>query len=792
MSCGDDSSPHAPAPMPEGTAAVGESCSSDAPCRPGLACEDDVCEPAGTLKLGASCVISPECEQAQCVAGSCQVGALSAEDSGCETDADCAVGLRCQLAGLTSLCVEAGTRDVGASCEDNRDCFAGLYCIDGACSKPSKEAPFGGTAFAGVACSDDESGPPRAYFEVPGAEDADEKDFFRLPFPNDARRTSDGALDLTDFPSPGRGPLQSDPLAPFIAEVAAENSGWGTDPVVIFRFSAALDPDSLEPSRVHFVDLDPELDEDERDEVGSFEYSAQRTAYVCANWLAVTRPAGRPLKAGHVYAAYLSEGLLDESGAAIEPSNNLQAVLADDAPSDEALSAVHERYAQFREYLQSNDIEASSVVNVALITAAPAREPMAQLASVIAELEPPPTHDWVKCDVDVESPCPDHDAERGRACGGQDESFDEFQALVDLPIFQRGEPPYLTPEDGGDIDFEGPQRSEAVCLSLTVPRGEMPEAGWPLVVFAHGTGGSYREHVTPQIAARLAAASLPDGDAVPIAVLGIDQVQHGPRRGSSTQDPNYLFFNFLNPKAARGNALQAAADQLSLARLLSDFSVEVGDERIAIDAEKLFFFGHAQGSSAGSLMLPFSSAYKAAVLSGSAAGVRDILLGQQRPFQPRAALPALLGDASIAQDPLGRMHPALSLIAAWMAPVDPLNFASALVSEPLPEMPPRHVFQTYGVGDNYGPSAALKNFAIAAGLTLVDDEGRGLEELPELPRAAAPLAGNADDITAGVRQYPQKNGIDGNFVAFASDDANADVVRFFATAAHGDTPVIGE
>jgi hypothetical protein len=34
------------------------------------------------------------------------------------------------------------------------------------------------------------------------------KDFFRLPFPNDARVT-DGRLDISDFPKPGRHPLAS-------------------------------------------------------------------------------------------------------------------------------------------------------------------------------------------------------------------------------------------------------------------------------------------------------------------------------------------------------------------------------------------------------------------------------------------------------------------------------------------------------------------------------------------------------------------------------------------------------
>src|SRR5690606_34419816 len=109
---------------------------------------------------------------------------------------------------------------------------------------------------------------------------------------------------------------------------------------------------------------------------------------------------------------------------------------------------------------------------------------------------------------------------------------------------QQGEAPYESA--GGGIQTSGPVRNEDVCLSLTVPKVSMPASGWPLVVFAHGTGGSFRSHVRPEVAGALAAAAIPGGS-VPVAVLGIDQVSHGPRRNGSTQSPNNLFFNFMNP-----------------------------------------------------------------------------------------------------------------------------------------------------------------------------------------------------------------------------------------------------
>src|SRR5690606_34549028 len=152
-------------------------------------------------------------------------------------------------------------------------------------------------------------------------------------------------------------------------------------------------------------------------------------------------------------------------------------------------------------------------------------------------------------------------------------------------------PPYLT--SGGAVQASV-QRTESVCLSLTVPKGaSMPAEGWPAVVFAHGTGGSFRSHVRAEVAGALAKAS------APFVVLGIDQVAHGPRRGESAESPNDLFFNFGNPAAARGNPIQGAADQISLARFAASLDLSAGDtgaDAIKLDPLRLVFFGHSQGA----------------------------------------------------------------------------------------------------------------------------------------------------------------------------------------------------
>lgn len=769
-------------------AGVGEACSEDSHCRDGLRCENDACAPSGTAGKGEPCTIARECEDGQCVAGTCQEAGDGEADAPCESDGDCQVGLRCVMQGLAASCQPEGDADVGAECEASTDCFAGLQCVQGRCAQPPPGSPFGGLPFPGDECAPKADPPVRAYFEVPGAPDADEHDFFRLPFPNDVRVTNRG-LDLDGFPTPGAGVLGFDAVARYVEALEGER-GFGTDPTVYFRFSNWIDPDSLREGTVHFVDVTPGADEYGDDVWGGWMYSSEKTRYICDSWIAIRRPRGVPLTPGHVYAVYLTTAVVDTNGDPVVRAPNLEAVLAEEEPDDATLRRAHRVFEPFREYLAAEDIDPDTILNATVFTVADVREPMAQLADAVLAADVPTATEWTLCDAGVESPCPQRDGNRG--CQAANDAFDEYHALVELPIFQEGTPPYATPQAGGGIVTDAPVRTEPVCLSLTVPKAPMPEDGWPLVVFAHGTGGSFRSHVRPEVAGALSDAPVPGGDRVRFAVLGIDQVAHGPRRRTSKAEPDQLFFNFVNPAAARGNPLQGAADQLALARFAAELDVTVDGTRIAIDPTRLFFFGHSQGSTHGSLMLPYSDAYKAAVLSGNGASLHESLRHKTSPTNVAALFPFVLGDPDAAQPDLAVNHPVLALLQQWIDPADPLNFARALADEPIEPHAPRHVFQTYGLRDTFSPPTTLEAFALAGRFAWVENSGFEPDPIGWLEPVEAPLAGNRNQVTLGVRQYEPRAGSDGHFVVFDVEQANADVVRFFAMAASGEVPQIGE
>lgn len=789
--------------VPDG-AGVGDSCSDDQPCRPGLRCADAVCEPSRSSPLGAPCTISAECEPGlQCVGATCASAGEGVEGDPCLTDASCQAGLRCDVVGLALQCIPEGDGDIGAECATGKDCYAGLSCVAGSCVF-APLGPLAGLSWPGVDCEATSETEVRAYFEVPGADPPGEAgDFFRLPFPNDVRRSETG-LDLTGFPTPGAGVLGFDAVARYVEAVSGE-TGWGTTPTVFFRFSGPIDAESIE---VGFTDITPGSPEYGYRPGHSWVYSPERTKYVCSDWLAVRRLVSRmnddgttwgPLRPGHTYAVWLTTSMRSATGEPIARSEHLTALLSDTPPSDPALLAAHTAYAPFRAFLADPDKPADNpgspeeILNATLITAAEVRAPMAALAEAV-ETEPVPVaNSWVLCGDGVSSPCPQ--AEGGRACGTGDEAYDEYQALIELPVFQRGTAPYLAPDDGGDIASE-PVRTEAVCLSLSVPKATMPDSGWPLVIHAHGTGGSYRGHVRPEVAGAFSDAVAPTEE-VPMAVLGIDQVQHGPRRGDSTSDPEDLFFNFANPKAARGNPLQGAADQLALVRWAStlDVPAEVsGGARILIDPDAIVFFGHSQGATHGSLAMPYTDGVQAVVLSGNGASLMHALLAKTQPVNLPAVLPLLLGDATFSPESEAAIyHPVLSLLQHWIDPADPLNFATSIAFDPPEGRTGKHVFQTFGLGDSYSPPQTMELYALMASLDLVAstpplEVPYPIGNLMEVP---APLAGNRSGLTLGVRRYPQTPGEDGHFVAFATTPMR-DIRWFLAMAAIGEVPQIGQ
>ena len=201
-------------------------------------------------------------------------------------------------------------------------------------------------------------------------------------------------------------------------------------------------------------------------------------------------------------------------------------------------------------------------------------------------------------------------------------------------------------------------------------------------------------------------------------------------------------------------------------------------------------------------MLPYGDTFKAAVLSGNGASLKDSLRTKTKPVNIADGLPIVLQDPMIiGQTPANRqafldVHPVLSLLQQWIDPADPLNYARPMTRAPIGTHTAKHVFQTYGLGDTYSPPVTLATFALAGGLAIVENAAVSAPDaIGGGTPVSAPLSGNvmvaAAPFTLGVREYQPASGDDGHFVVFDVPAANADMVRFFTGAMGGAVPAIG-
>ncbi len=801
---------------------IGDDCDETTRCRIGLSCIEDAgsstCQLTGETAEGESCVLSGECAEGlycpsevcdgdDCVRVCAQAGTTGVEGN-CATTADCAPGLRCVFSdtGFFAQCQTNGTGDIGDACFEDLECYGGLFCLSGQCSNApagsgvATDAPRAPVWEGAGNCPPGEATEtPTAYFQVPRTGGAS-GDFLRMPFPNDLRRSADG-LDLSGHPSPTDA-FPSRRLIDDYLQVASEDlDGFGRNPVAYFRFSRPAAADSFDGESVRLIDVDasgPSFGQELARAWLVTTGPAQLTRYLCPNWVGVRSQHGRPLAPGRTYAFLLTRDVRGTEGESFMPDADFVATLGEARPADEELAAAWDAHAPLRAYLASDGavVSAADLLVGTVLTTQSERD-HGRLREVIRAGDAPTVGDLVACDEGTSHPC--DDGTELRDCVAASGDFTELRGRISLPIFQQGTAPYL--ESGGAISY-GPDgapaiaRTEEVCFALTVPNGTAPTSGWPLIVAAHGTSGSFRTAARNGLAAD-AATAMVEGSPLPTATLAIDLPQHGARRGTgegSDQDEDVLFFNFANPRAARDNVVQGAADLFALFHWAVngpgiDADSSPTGEAITFDATAVALFAHSQGATHADLMAPYEDDLAAVVFSGNAGDLTLQLLQKRAPLDIAALVPFALQDFdAVGRLPSGDYHPALALLQMFYDEADPVNYARRLTLDRPDGGSPTNVFMTFGIGDTFTVDDAQLAYAVAAGLPHVPPFARTLAGLDET--ATLPFSGNLGGNTVALRSYEPLEGDDGHFVAFRTAAGVSDSRTFLFEALPGGTPTL--
>jgi hypothetical protein len=707
-------------------------------------------------------------------------------------------------------------------------------------------------------------------FVIPSSlEELSGQHWFDHPWPSDLRRDPDGFIHFGGFINP----QNSSVVTEYVASTVGLLDGFSPAATGYLRFTGDIDPNTLpatppdtlaKDATLSLIDIDPSSPSLGQRHLVQTYWQKAAGEYWVSDTLAVAPALGYPLLPNTKYAYVVTKGVHDTKGLSVQPSLALKEILGLSPPTS-VTSSARTLFAPAVAELAKEGVSLDDVAHLAIFTTT---DPTAELIAVhdtLMKQFPAPTIDpttWVVNPKECEGfnpPC--------FSAQGTGTDFNAYEGWYGpVPNYQAGKLPFVNYGDGGGFQFDKsgnaivqttplpgtqplsgcPLQSAAVPPPSTLPGSfqmrftlvvpntttcPMPTAGYPIVLYAHGTGGDYRSIVEE-------GNSI--GDVLSqhcLASMGVDEIDHGARPGAPPEycgpnetDPNpsyesnveILFFNLQNPIAARTNGREGAIDITQQARLFTEThasipaSVSLTGQEILFDSSKLLFFGHSQGGLSGPLFLAVDNQARGGVLSGSASMMTIALLDKVAPVNIPDILDLLLEIGPSERSELNLFHPALSMAQALVDVLDPIHYVGNMIQHPRAGFAPKTIYQTEGtysdgLGDDYAPPHGIEIQAVATGLPLMAPPIHPIVEaswsgLGTVTIPSGGLTGNlaGDKATGLLAQFkpscatetvpcPDENG-DGHFVVFDVPQCHEQAAQFCENLAAnpiGNVPPLG-
>lgn len=560
-----------------------------------------------------------------------------------------------------------------------------------------------------------DAGPPPApvvAFDLSGGVDT-MPTFFDFPFPSDLRLRADGTPDLTGYPNPRVSVV--DNLLP----VAEERPGWPTIPVGYFRFGAPLAPRSSEDridasvdAPVLLVDVDP--DSPDRGRLyATIAHTLAPDRYTGDHLLGVAAFPGLVLHPERTYAFVIRRSLGAAEGDPLEVADGLAALAAGAIP-DEAWGAdAATLYAPMWETLDGLGVPRDDVAAATVFTTGDVAARLREQSERVRDAH----------DVTIEGLAldPTDGATHDRYC--------ELHATVSQPQFQRGDPPFDT-EGRFEIGADGlpvEQRRETTPIVITLPKAPMPDGGYPLMVYFHGSGGVAAQVVDRGPRPEGGVEAVGEGPAHMIAAHGFASVGAAlplsPDRLPGADALAYL--NFENLAAFPYTFTQGVLEQRLLIDALGSLEIDpallagcdgptlpAGATAFRFDPDGYVGLGQSMGGMYTNMIGAVEPRLGALVPTGAGGFWSYFILETSLVDGARGLLGALLRADG---DLLTHLHPAMHLLELAWEPAEPMVYMPRLSRRPLAGMPVRSVYEPVGQGDSYFPIEVYDAIALAYG-----------------------------------------------------------------------------
>jgi hypothetical protein len=545
-----------------------------------------------------------------------------------------------------------------------------------------------------------------------------------------------------------------EPILEGLRAVAMQRKGFPQMPSAYFHFSAPLapqDPTVVIPAQKSSPILLVDIDAMSPDRGKLFPVVAGTPAadrYLLDSTLEVAPRIGVVLHQARTYAYVVMKSLRDATNAPLGAPDAFVALESKTAPAANPELAAWKLYQPLWPVLAQvgvaqADVAVATVFTTGDVVQASAdisTKVIAQYSTSITGLKVPPSGDQPR--------------------------FCEVVGQVSFPQFQQGTPPFDTQglfqigSDGVPVK----QSDLVVPMALSLPKGQMPAGGYPLILYFHGSGGVSTQIFDAEAELNLTALGpayvvAPHGFAMAGSALPLN-----PERVPGAGDLAYI--NFNNPACFPYTFQQGIIEQ----RMFIDALAKVTVDPAAITScsgmslptgETAYHFKiaplHVQGQSMGGMYTNLVSAtdprVQIAVPTGAGGYWSYMVLTTNAIQNAPNDLKLLLGSGD-----LTFMHPALHLLETAWEPAETFVYMPRIAHDPLAGHPVRPIFEPVGYQDLYFSTGVYDGAALA-----YQNKEAGGTVWPTMQSTLA------TDGLSGIVPYPIATQGTGTVVQYAGD-----------------------